>query len=89
MMMMMMMMMMIILMMMTIMVCAVLRPRIANRVGEDSCGRGGIVNTQDVCSCAHIERPNSSTALWRFLCKYFKQSKWPFMAAFVHAVPLY
>ena len=47
--MMMMMMMMILMIMMTIMLCAALRPRIANRVGEDSCGRGGIVNTRGVC----------------------------------------
>jgi hypothetical protein len=40
--------------------------RIANRVGEDSCCRGGIVNTRCGCSRAQIERPNSSTALWRF-----------------------
>ena len=40
--------------------------RIANRVGEDSCCRGGIVNTRCGCSRALFVRPNSSTALWRF-----------------------
>ena len=40
--------------------------RIANRVGEDSCCRGGIVNTPCGCSRAQIERPKSPTALWRF-----------------------
>ena len=40
--------------------------RIANRVGEDSCCRGGIVNTRCGCSRALFVRPNSPTALWRF-----------------------
>ena len=40
--------------------------RIANRVGEDSCCRGGIVNTRCGCSRALFVRPNSFTALWRF-----------------------
>ena len=40
--------------------------RIANRVGEDSCCRGGIVNTRGCCSCVPRIRPQSPTALWQF-----------------------
>ena len=40
--------------------------RIANRVGEDSCCRGGIVNTRGGCSRALLVQPNSPKALWRF-----------------------
>ena len=43
-----------------------LPPRIANRVGEDSYCRGGIVHSRDVCSCALLERPKSPKGLWRF-----------------------
>ena len=35
-------------------------------LGEGSRCRGGIVNTRCVRCCALLERPNSSTALWRF-----------------------
>ena len=42
------------------------RLRIANRAGEDSCCRGGIVNTRFGRSRALFVRPNSFTALWRF-----------------------
>ena len=40
--------------------------RTANRVGEDSCCRGGIVNIRGGCSCVPTRRPKTSTALWRF-----------------------
>ena len=42
------------------------RLRIANRAGEDSCCRGGIVNTRFGRSCALFVRPQSPKALWRF-----------------------
>jgi len=45
---------------------ATLHLRIANRVGEDSCCRGGIVNTRGCCSCVPRIRPQSPTALWQF-----------------------
>ena len=50
----------------SILVRAVLRIRIANCVGKDSCCRGGIVHIRGVCSCERLVRPESSTALWRF-----------------------
>ena len=40
--------------------------RIANRVGEDSCCRGGIVNTRCGCSSCASSYGHSPTALWRF-----------------------
>ena len=40
--------------------------RTANRVGEDSYCRGGIVHTRFGCSRALFVPPESSTALWRF-----------------------
>jgi hypothetical protein len=40
--------------------------RIAKRVGEDSCCRGGIVRSRFGFSRALLVRPESSTALWRF-----------------------
>jgi len=43
-----------------------LRPRIANRVGEDSYCRGGIVNTRRGRSRALFVRPEIPKALWRF-----------------------
>ena len=43
-----------------------LHVRIANRVGEDSSCRGGIVHSRCGCSRALVEGPKSSTALWRF-----------------------
>ena len=46
--------------------CVTLLLRIANRVGEDSYCRGGIVNIRGVCCSARYIRPNSSTVLWRF-----------------------
>ena len=46
--------------------CVTFHLRIANRVGEDSCCRGGIVHSRSVCSSALLVRPNSSKALWRF-----------------------
>ena len=42
------------------------RLRIANRAGEDSCCRGGIVNTRFGRSRALFVRPQSPKALWRF-----------------------
>ena len=42
------------------------RLRIANRVGEDSRCRGGIVNTRGGCSRALLERRPRPKALWRF-----------------------
>ena len=45
---------------------ATLHLRIANQVEEDSCCRGGIVHIRGGCSCALLERPDSSKALWRF-----------------------
>ena len=46
--------------------CVKFRPRIANRVGEDSCCRGGIVHIRGGCSCVRSIRSNRPTALWRF-----------------------
>ena len=40
--------------------------RIANRLGEDSRCRGGIVRSRRGCSRALVERSKSPTALWRF-----------------------
>ena len=42
------------------------RLRIANRVGEDSRCRGGIVHTRFGCSRALLERRPRPKALWRF-----------------------
>ena len=50
----------------TLVARVVLRLRIANQVGEDSCCRGGIVHIRCVCSHAPSLPPKSSTALWRF-----------------------
>ena len=50
----------------TLVARVVLRLRIANQVGEDSCCRGGIVHSRCGCSRAQIERPESPKALWRF-----------------------
>ena len=61
-----MMMMMMMMMTTTLVARVVLRLRIANQVGEDSCCRGGIVHSRSVCSSALLVRPNSSKALWRF-----------------------
>ena len=44
----------------------VLHARIANRVVEGSCCRGGIVNTRGGCCGALLVRSKSPTALWRF-----------------------
>ena len=46
--------------------CVALHVRIANHLVEDSCCRGGIVNTRFGRSCALLVRPESPTALWRF-----------------------
>ena len=46
--------------------CVTLHLRIANRVGEDSRCRGGIVNTRCGFSRALFVRPESPKALWRF-----------------------
>jgi len=46
--------------------CVTLHVRIANWVGEDSRCRGGIVNIRFGFSCALLERPEDSKALWRF-----------------------
>ena len=46
--------------------CVTFHLRIANRVGEDSCSRGGIVHTRFGCSRAPSVPPNSPKALWRF-----------------------
>ena len=46
--------------------CVTFHLRIANRVGEDSCCRGGIVNSRSVCCSALLVRRDSSKALWRF-----------------------
>ena len=43
-----------------------LPPRIANRVGEDSYCRGGIVHSRDVCSRALFVRRPRPKGLWRF-----------------------
>ena len=64
--------------------CVALHVRIANHLVEDSCCRGGIVNTRFGCSRARLVRPESQGAL-AVSCKYFKQSKWPFSAAYTHA----
>ena len=46
--------------------CVKFRFRIANRVGEDSCCRGGIVHIRSVCSRALLVTLLCPTALWRF-----------------------
>ena len=46
--------------------CVTLHVRIANRVGEDSRSRGGIVNTRFGCSSALLERRPRPKALWWF-----------------------
>ena len=46
--------------------CITLYVRIANRVVNGSCCRGGIVHIRGGCSRAQIERPESPKALWRF-----------------------
>ena len=46
--------------------CIVFHLRKTNQMVMDSCCRGGIVNSRDVCSRAQIERPDSPKALWRF-----------------------
>ena len=46
--------------------CVTLHVRIANHVVEDSCCRGGIVNTRFGRSCALFVRAQSPKALWRF-----------------------
>ena len=45
---------------------ATLHLRIANRVGEGSCCRGGIVHIRGGCSCALLVRRPRPKALWRF-----------------------
>ena len=42
------------------------RLRISNRVGEDSCCRGGNVHSRVGCSRERLARRDSPTALWRF-----------------------
>ena len=61
--------------------CVTLHVRIANHVVEDSCCRGGIVNSRGGCSCELLVRPNRSQGALAVSCKYFKQSKWPYSAA--------
>ena len=46
--------------------CITLHVRIANRVVNGSCCRGGTVHIRGGCSRAQIERPDSPKALWRF-----------------------
>ena len=47
--------------------CVALHVRIANRLVEDSCCRGGIVHTRCGCSgVPRILRPKRPTALWLF-----------------------
>ena len=46
--------------------CVALHVRIANRLVTDSRCRGGIAHIRGGFSRALLERPNSSTALWRF-----------------------
>ena len=46
--------------------CITLYVRIANRVVNGSCCRGGIVHIRCGCSRAQSERPESPKALWRF-----------------------
>ena len=52
--------------MMMIRTCAVLHVRIANRVGEGSRCRGGIVHIRGGFSRALFVRRDCSKALWRF-----------------------
>jgi len=49
-----------------IMRCVKFRLCKTNRVGEDSCCRGGIVHIPGGCSCVRGIRSNRPTALWRF-----------------------
>ena len=60
--------------------------RETNRLGEDSRCRGGIVNTRGGCSRARSRTARPSQGALAVSCKYFKQSKWPFSAAYQHAV---
>ena len=46
--------------------CITFLLRTANRVGEDSYCRGGIVHTRFGCSRALFVPPESPTALWQF-----------------------
>ena len=74
-----------ILMMMMIRTCAILHIRIAKRLVMGSCCRGGIVNIRGGCSRALERMASSSQGALAVSCKYFKQSKWPFLAAYAHA----
>jgi len=49
-----------------LLMCITFHLRETSLLGEDSRCRGSIVNIRVGCSCAHLVRPNSSTALWRF-----------------------
>ena len=51
----------------------------------DSRCRGGIVNTRCGFSRVRLVRLQSSHGALAVSCKYFKQSKWPFLAAYSHA----
>ena len=62
-----------------VLACVVLRPRIANRLVDDSYCRGGIVNLRVFVEAAFATASLSQGAL-AVSRKYFKQSKWPFMA---------
>ena len=59
--------------------------RETNRLGEDSRCRGGIVHTRGGCSRSRSIQTHSSQGALAVSCKYFKQSKWPFSAAYQHA----
>ena len=63
--------------------------RKTNRVGEDSCCRGGIVHIPFGFYCALLVTASSSHGALAVSCKYFKQSKWPNSAARSHANSLY
>ena len=69
--------------------CVALHVRIANHLVMGSRCRGGIVNIRCVCSRARTRTAAESQGALAVSCKYFKQSKWPFSAAYSHAYSLY
>ena len=55
--------------------------RIANHLVMDSRCRGGIVHIRGGCSRVRLVRPRKFQGALAVSCKYFKQSKWPYLAA--------
>ena len=68
-----------------ILVRVTLRVRIANPMVKGSCYRGGIVHIRFGSFLCASRTASSSHGALAVSCKYFKQSKWPFLAACAHA----